>query len=153
MGVYDNYFKNNELGSTGNTGYTSNSMYNTASSAADKQYNGDGFSGEFDDGGGVEVESMVDDYLKKGLNTGTDFNLNTNGEDNDFDLFGDMSSKDMMGGAYGLGKLGLGFLSYKEAKKNSKSDRRLANQQYMNNATQMANAEADRKYLSNLFNG
>jgi len=151
MGVYDNYFKNNELGSTGNTGYTSNSMYNTASSAADDTYNGNDFM-KFGgiNGDGVEVESMVDDYLKK---FDTDFNLNTNGENNDFDLFGDMSGKDMMGGAYGLGKLGLGFLSYKEAQKNSKSDRRLANQQYMNNATQMANAEADRKYLSNLFNG
>jgi len=56
-----------------------------------------------------------------------------------------------MGGALGLGELGLGLMSYFDQKKNSKAQRKLANQQYANNAQMMADHQSDRKNVGDLF--
>lgn len=50
----------------------------------------------------------------------------------------------------GVGQLGLGIVSYFDNKKTADAQRKLLNQQYQNNATEIANKKAYRTALSNM---
>jgi len=128
-----------------------------AAKGAGNMYNGMYYGNEA--GGDSDIERDTN-YPSDGNVANYDFNK-ISGDTLGFSGKGDFDYKptstgwsggEIMDGVLGLGNLGLGYMSYTQNKKNAKSQRKLANQQYYDNARIIQNEEADRAHLKKIFN-